>query len=198
MNEESIKAEEVTTGVSAAGTNEDKIDSTSNPATDTAEDEIDGTSIPATDITEDKMDTTKIPATDTDENKVDSTKVSVTDTNEDKKDNTSIVPMDLSKVKIRHILRDRIKKGNLGFKKIIAFILVGAVCFGAGFFTGTASTRHKLGRNFYGKPGINRNMQGNFKGNKKFKAYPNNGVQSPQKDQSQIPAQDKSQGQSKN
>lgn len=192
MNEENIKADEVTTNVSATDTNEDKIDSTSIINGKTSEDKMDSAGIIEGNTSEKKMDSINVSAADTDENKINNLSTPVIDENKDKISTESTSPIDLSKVKIRHVLREKIKKRNLNSKKIIAFILVGVICFGAGFFTGTASTIHKLGRNFYGKPGITRNMHRNFNGNKKFKAYPNDGTQAPQQGQSQAPAQGQS------
>lgn len=174
MNEETGKAEEVTTDVPETGTDEDKVDSTS---------------IINENIDESKIDNASISDADTEENKIDSLSTPAANTDKDKVDAESTVPIDLSKVKIRNVLRERIKKCKLNLKKIIACILVGAVCFGAGFFTGRVSIRHNLGRNVYGKPGIRRNMHGNFKGNKKFKSYQNGGAQSPQQGESQTQVQ---------
>lgn len=80
---------------------------------------------------------------------------------------TSTPETDLSKIKIRHILAQRIKKSS--FRKIICIILLAVVCFCGGFLTDRFVMRHAASRRFYGRPGIQRHMPGNFNGNRSFR-----------------------------
>lgn len=64
------------------------------------------------------------------------------------------VAQDISKIKIRTILKQRIKK--CGGKKIVAFILVAIISFAAGVGVDRVMTRHRMGKAFRNRPGINR------------------------------------------
>lgn len=100
---------------------------------------------------------------------------------------TSIPEADVSKVKVRHILGQRIKK--CGAKRIIAVILLAAVCFGGGIFTDRLILNHGYGRNFYGRYGFQHNMNGRNsfgKGNSRFNNN-SNGNQSSSQNQNQQP-----------
>lgn len=66
---------------------------------------------------------------------------------------------DLSNIKIRHVLGQRIKK--YGVRKIISYLLVAVIFFCGGFLTDRFIIRHRIGRGFYGKPGIQRGIPGN-------------------------------------
>lgn len=90
---------------------------------------------------------------------------------------TSTPETDLSKIKIRHILAQRFKK--CGFKKIIGIILLAVICFCGGFLTDRFVMRHEVGMRFYGRPGIQRHMPGNFSGNRSFRQYGNKRPQLP-------------------
>lgn len=88
-------------------------------------------------------------------------------------ENVAAVPeTDISKVKITHILAQRMKK--CGAKKIIAVILLAVICFGGGILTDRLALRHGAGRNFYGRPGMQRNMRGNSFGNRNDNKSPQN------------------------
>ena len=80
-------------------------------------------------------------------------------------------PQDISKVKIRTILNQRIKK--CGFKRIISFVLIAILAFAAGVCTDRAFFNHRKGKDFKDRPGINRQTPKN-KFNKK---QPNNNKQ---------------------
>lgn len=99
-------------------------------------------------------------------------------------ENTSAISgNDVSKVKITHILAQRMKK--CGAKKIIAVILLAVICFGGGILTDRLALRHGAGRNFYGRPGMQRNMRGNSFGNRNG----NNSSQNQQSTQNSKPTQ---------
>lgn len=100
-------------------------------------------------------------------------------------DDSSSSFVDLNKVKIRQVLMYRIKNCKPNFKKIIAFILIAVVFFGAGLFAGRGITRHKLGKNFNGKPSIQRKMQNGLGRNKNFKINGGNKTQTPAQGQTQ-------------
>lgn len=72
-------------------------------------------------------------------------------------------PIDLSNVKIRHVLGQRIKK--CGAKKIISYVLVAVIFFCAGLMTDRFVMRDRFGRGFNGKPGFERNLPGGPGGN---------------------------------
>lgn len=67
-------------------------------------------------------------------------------------------PDDLSSVKIRHVLGQRIKK--CGAKKIISYVLVAVIFFCAGLMTDRFVMRDRFGRGFNGRPGFERNLPG--------------------------------------
>jgi len=77
------------------------------------------------------------------------------------------VSQDLSKIKIRTILKERLKKGNL--KKTISIILICLICFAAGIGVDRLVMNHKDGKNFKGRPGFNQNFQNNRNVGKQFK-----------------------------
>jgi len=86
---------------------------------------------------------------------------------------------DLSKIKIRTILKERLKKGNL--KKTISIILICLIFFAAGIGVDRLVMNHRDGKNFKGRPGFNENFQNNRNGGKQFKGMkdktpPNNGT----------------------
>lgn len=100
-------------------------------------------------------------------------------------DNSSSSSTDLNKVKIRQVLMYRIKNCKPNFKKIIAFILFAVIFFGAGLFAGRGITRHKLVKNFNGKPAIQRKMQKGFGRNRDFKINGGNKTKTPAQGQTQ-------------
>jgi hypothetical protein len=102
-----------------------------------------------------------------------------------KNEDSSNDSVDLGKVKIRQVLMHRIKNCKPNFKKIIAFILIAVVFFGAGLFAGRGITKHKLGRNINGKTSIQRKMQKGFGRNKNFKINGGNKTQTPARGQTQ-------------
>jgi lysophospholipase L1-like esterase len=91
----------------------------------------------------------------------------------------------MNKVKIRQVLMYRIKNCKPNFKKIIAFILIAVVFFGAGLFAGRGITRHRLGKNLNGKPAIQRKMPKGFGRNKNFKINGGNKTQTSAQGQTQ-------------
>lgn len=78
---------------------------------------------------------------------------------------------DVSKVKIRTILKQRFKKYPI-LKKVIPLVLVGIICFGAGLITGRGIFRYRNERFLMNGKGFYRQMPGNFNGgnfnNRKF------------------------------
>jgi hypothetical protein len=70
---------------------------------------------------------------------------------------------DVSKVKIRTILRQRFKKSSPIFKKVIPLVLVGIICFGVGLMAGKELDRHRNERVLMNRKGIYRQIpNGNF------------------------------------
>ncbi|MFL0269979.1 hypothetical protein [Candidatus Clostridium radicumherbarum] len=70
---------------------------------------------------------------------------------------------DVSKVKIRTILKQRFKNSSPFFKRAIPLIIVGIICFGAGLVAGKEIDRHNNGRVMMNRKGIFRQMpNGNF------------------------------------
>lgn len=102
-----------------------------------------------------------------------------------KNENSSNGSIDLGKVKITQVLKYRIKNCKPNFKKIIAFILIAVVFFGAGFFAGRGITKHKLGRKINGKASIQRKLPKGFGKNKNFKINGGNKTQTPAQGQTQ-------------
>ncbi len=73
---------------------------------------------------------------------------------------------DISKVKIRDILKQRFKKTKPGLKKALPIILVGIICFAAGIGVDRAFIGRRVSNNLRNRPGINQPMPNNdFKGN---------------------------------
>lgn len=72
---------------------------------------------------------------------------------------------DVSKIKIRTILKQRFKNSSPFFKRAIPLIIVGIICFGAGLVAGKEIDRHNSGRVMMNRKGIFRQMpNGNFNG----------------------------------
>lgn len=70
---------------------------------------------------------------------------------------------DISKVKIRSIIKQRYKKSGSFMKMVLPLVLVGIICFGAGLVTGRGISRHQRGN--IGGPGMYRQLpKGNFNG----------------------------------
>jgi hypothetical protein len=96
--------------------------------------------------------------------------------NEVKKTITSTAEPDLSKVKIRNVLAYKIKNSKLN--RVVAIVLLGIICFGAGIVTDRTFVRHDLRRGYYGKSKIEGNVPrgfyGNRKNNRNFNQNPNN------------------------
>lgn len=97
---------------------------------------------------------------------------------------TSIPENDLSKIKIRHILSQR----------IIGLILLAVVSFGGGILTDRLILRHGAKKGFYGRAAIERNMPGKPGGKKDFKSGNGNKKQLPKS--KNTPSQKQSQGSS--
>jgi hypothetical protein len=75
-------------------------------------------------------------------------------------------PSDISKVKIRDILKQRFKKMKPGLRKALPLILVGIICFAAGIGADRAFIGRRVSINLRNKPGINQSMQNKrFNGN---------------------------------
>lgn len=71
---------------------------------------------------------------------------------------------DVSKVKIRTILRQRFKNSSPILKKVIPLVLVGIICFAAGLIAGRGIDRHRNERFLMNRNGMFRQMPGNFNG----------------------------------
>jgi|GEM_PF-3228016 len=72
---------------------------------------------------------------------------------------------DVSKVKIRTILKQRFKNSSPFLKKAIPLLLVGIICFGAGLVAGREIDRHSNSRVIMNRKGMFRQMpNGNFYG----------------------------------
>jgi hypothetical protein len=84
------------------------------------------------------------------------------------KNNTNESEPDLSKVKVGNVLAYKIRKCNPKVKKVIAAVLLGVICFGAGIASDRVFLRHELRDGFNGKYQMRQNMPGNFKGNRNF------------------------------
>jgi hypothetical protein len=116
--------------------------------------------------TNDQQLITEIPAVDV----AGTSKIKVTNEEPLKKESSS---SDISKVKIRDILKQRFKKMNPGLKKAIPLILVGIICFAAGIGADRAFIGRRLSNNLRNRPVINQPMpnnrfngsQGNMKNN---------------------------------
>lgn len=92
--------------------------------------------------------------------------------------NKPVVPeADISKVKIRQVLAQRIRKSKA--KHIIAVILLVAICFGGGILTDRLIMRHEYKKGFYGRPGIQYNMRRNSFGKRNSKSFNKNNNQQP-------------------
>jgi hypothetical protein len=79
---------------------------------------------------------------------------------------------DVSKVKIRTILKQRFKSMRPGLKKALPLILVGIICFAAGIGVDRAFIGRRVNKALKNRPGINQampknnnNKQGNMKNN---------------------------------
>lgn len=72
---------------------------------------------------------------------------------------------DVSNIKISSILSQRLKKRGLNWKTVLAFVLVGVICFAAGIGADRAFTRNRANKMFRNRPGIeNRMPMGRFNG----------------------------------
>jgi hypothetical protein len=116
--------------------------------------------------TNDQQLITEIPAADV----ANIPKIKVTNEEPLKKESYS---SDISKVKIRDILKQRFKKMKPGLKKALPLILVGIICFAAGIGADRAFIGRRIGNNLRNRPVINQPMpnnrfndnQGNMKNN---------------------------------
>jgi len=68
---------------------------------------------------------------------------------------------DISKVKIRKIISQRLRNSSPFFKKVLPFILVALISFAAGFGTDRLFTRSKFSKNLKSRPNIQRNFKYN-------------------------------------
>ncbi len=92
---------------------------------------------------------------------------------------------DVSKVKIRDILKQRFKKMRPSLKKALPLILVGIICFAAGVGVDRAFIGRRFGGNLRNRPGFNQSMpnnrfnnrQGNMKNNQNMPKIPNGKTQ---------------------
>lgn len=84
--------------------------------------------------------------------------------------------IDLSEVKIRHIMAMRLKK--YGAKRVISYILVAVLFFCLGTWTDRLLMGRRWNRGFYGKPGVQRGVPGKPFENGKGGKF-NNGQQPP-------------------
>lgn len=73
---------------------------------------------------------------------------------------------DISKVKIRSVLKQRFKNMRPGFKRAIPLILVGIICFAAGIGIDRAFIGRRISRSFKDRPGINQKLPNNPNMNK--------------------------------
>lgn len=76
---------------------------------------------------------------------------------------------DVSKVKIRTILKQRFKNLKPGLRLSIPIILVAIICFIGGMMTDRAIIWNKAGKAIKDRPGISRRMQKDPFNNKQFK-----------------------------
>jgi hypothetical protein len=60
--------------------------------------------------------------------------------------NSETFNSDLSKIKLRDVLKQKFKMGSPKLKRVAPFLLVGAVCFVLGIGTGRAVDTHKVKR----------------------------------------------------
>lgn len=87
------------------------------------------------------------------------------ETNIDNAETNNSKQVDVTKVKIRTILKQRFKKSNSILKMVIALILVAILCFGAGLIAGRELDRHGNGRIFMNRNNMYRQMpKGYFNG----------------------------------
>lgn len=76
---------------------------------------------------------------------------------------------DVSKVKVRTILKQRFRKLKPSVRMAIPVILVGIICFVGGIMADRALLWNRAGKFFKDRPGISRQMQRNPSNNKQFK-----------------------------
>jgi hypothetical protein len=83
---------------------------------------------------------------------------------------------DISKIKIRKIISQRLRNSSPFLKKVLPFILVALIGFAAGLGTDRLFTRGKFSKNFNNRPNIQRkfkynqdNNQNNKQNNKNFR-----------------------------
>lgn len=81
---------------------------------------------------------------------------------------------DVSKVKISTILKERFKRNKPKFKKVLPYILVGLICFGAGMGLDRALLRNRASRIPNNRGNINRMIPGNPSNNRQFNKGNNN------------------------
>jgi hypothetical protein len=103
---------------------------------------------------------------------------------------SSNIHEDVSKVKIRTILKQRFKKSNPILKKVIPLIIVGIICFGAGLIAGKEIDRHSNRRVIFNRNGMfrqmpNRNFNGGNFNKKQFNSNSNNGNNNSKNNQQQ-------------
>ncbi|MDP4087812.1 MAG: hypothetical protein Q8930_00925 [Bacillota bacterium] len=91
--------------------------------------------------------------------------------------NSNFPTIDTSKIKIRTILKDRIKKHKFSFKKIIPYIIVGFICFAAGLGFDRLISKHPNERIIKNQSRYGNNFQrsnNNTQGSNKNRMIPNN------------------------
>lgn len=128
-------------------------------------------------ITNDQELITKVPTVDVD----DSPKIEAVNEEPSKKETPSC---DISKVRIRDILKQRFKKMGPGLKKVLPLILVGVICFAAGMGVGRAFIGRRVTKDLRNRPGIkqyipkngNDGIQGNMRNNKNMPNRFNNRI----------------------
>lgn len=82
--------------------------------------------------------------------------------------NSNTIKEDISKVKIRTILAQRLKKFRPSFKKALPLILVALISFAAGIGADRLITRHKVNKVIKQAPNIQRRFQDNRNSNGPF------------------------------
>lgn len=86
----------------------------------------------------------------------------------------SVQQADVSKVKIVTILKERFKRNSPKFKKVLPYILVGLICFGAGMGLDRALLRNRASRILNNRGNINRMIPRNPSNGRQFNKGNNN------------------------
>jgi hypothetical protein len=107
------------------------------------------------------------------DNKLSSEETFNYDSSSDKIAANEVSKEDISNVKIRTILNQRLKKWRPNFKKVIPLLLVGIICFMAGIGADRLFIGRRVNKAF-NRPGINQAMPRNGSNSKQFNNNKNN------------------------